>query len=203
MRSVLLPDEEVRATIEVADGRLMNDDEYFAFCMANPDLRIEREANGVILIVPPTGGEAGYRNSDLNFQLTAWARRDGKGRAFDSNTEYILPNGAARSPDASWVSEGRLAALSKEQKKVFLPLCPEFVVELTSPSDRLNNVKSKMEEWMANGAQLGWLIDADRRTLYIYRPGQAPEELADPDSVTGEGPVEGFRLELQEIWTGL
>ncbi len=133
----------------------MDDDEFFEFCAGKPKLRIERCASGEIIIKPPAGAETAYRNSDLTAQLTVWAKRDGRGRAFDSNTEYILPNGAALSPDASWVLKSRLDTFSKEQKKRFLPLCPDFVVELTSPTDRLNKVKAKMREWIENGAALG------------------------------------------------
>jgi Uma2 family endonuclease len=183
--------------------RPMGDDEFFEFCASKPKLRIERCASGEIIIKPPAGAETAYRNSDLTAQLTVWAKRDGRGRAFDSNTEYILPNGAALSPDASWVLKSRLDTFSKEQKKRFLPLCPDFVVELTSPTDRLNKVKAKMREWIENGAALGWLLDADRRTVYVYRPGQEPDRLADIDHVAGEPPVEGFRLDLGDIWRGL
>ena len=200
---VLLPDIETRAPIRIHVERPMNDDEFAAFCAQNGDLQIEREANGDLIIMPPSGAETGFRNSDLTAQLAAWAKRDGRGRAFDSNTEYILPDGAALSPDASWVRIEWLDQFSKEQKKRFLPLCPDFVVELTSPTDRLPRVKTKMEQWMNNGARLGWLIDADPRTMYIYRPGQQTEELKEIDYVLGEGPVEGFRLELTEIWRGL
>ena len=200
---VLLPDIETRAPIRIRVKRPMNDDEFAAFCAQNGDLQIEREANGDLIIMPPSGAETGFRNSDLTAQLSVWAKRDGRGRVFDSNTEYILPDGAALSPDASWVRIERLDEFSKEQKKRFLPLCPDFVVELTSPTDRLPRVKTKMEQWMNNGSRLGWLIDADRRTMYIYRPGQQTEELKEIDYVLGEGPVEGFRLELTEIWRGL
>jgi len=200
---VLLPDIETRAPIRIYVERPMNDDEFAAFCAQNGDLQIEREANGDLIIMPPSGAETGFRNSDLTAQLSVWAKRDGRGRVFDSNTEYILPDGAALSPDASWVRIERLDEFSKEQKKRFLPLCPDFVVELTSPTDRLPRLKTKMEQWMSNGARLGWLIDADPRTMYIYRPGQQTEELKEIDYVLGEGPVEGFRLELTEIWRGL
>jgi Uma2 family endonuclease len=200
---VLLPDIEPRATIRIQVGHPMNDDEFAVFCAQNADLQIEREANGDLLIMPSSGAETGFRNSDLIAQLAVWAKRDGRGRVFDSNTEYILPDGAALSPDASWVPIARLDQFSKEQKKCFLPLCPDFVVELTSPTDRLPRLKTKMEQWMSNGARLGWLIDADRRTMYIYRRGQQTEELRGIDYVRGEGPVEGFRLELTEIWRGL
>jgi len=200
---VLLPDVETRAPIRIQAERPMNDDEFADFCAQNPDLRIEREANGDLIIMPPSGAETGFRNSDLTSQLTIWAKKDGRGRAFDSNTEYILPDGAALSPDVSWVLKERLDQFSKEQKRRFLPLCPDFVVELTSPADRLLRVKAKMQQWIDNGAQLGWLIDADHRTVYIYRRAQKPEELVEVGHVVGEGPVEGFRLELNEIWQGL
>jgi Uma2 family endonuclease len=200
---VLLPDHETCASYTIRGEPPMDDDEYYEFCMNNQDLRIEREANGEIIIMPPTGGETGYRNSDLTAQLRAWTKLDGRGRAFDSNTEFFLPSGAAYAPDASWVLKSRLAQFTKEQKRRFLPLCPDFVVELTSPSDRLSKVMSKMREWIDNVAALGWLIDADRRTVYVYRPGKEPEELVDISNVDGEGPVEGFRLELGDIWDGL
>lgn len=153
--------------------------------------------------MPPAGGETGYRNSDLTTQLGAWSKRDGRGRAFDSNTEYLLPDGAVLGPDGSWVVKTRLEQLTKEQKKRFLPLCPDFVVELMSPTDRLPMVMAKMHEWMENGATLGWLIDPDARTVYIYRPGQEAEEIVNADHVAGEGPVDGLRLELTDIWQGL
>jgi len=200
---VELPDVETRARFEIGFERPMNDEEYFEFCGRNRKLRIERYANGEIIIMPPTGFETGYRNNELSRQLGNWARGDGRGIALDSNTEYILPNGAALSPDASWLQRTRLEQFTKEQKRRFLPLCPDFVVELTSPTDRLSQVKTKMREWIENGAALGWLIDADHRTVYIYRPGQDPQELADVDHVLGEGLVDGFRLDLADIWRGL
>jgi Uma2 family endonuclease len=136
-------------------------------------------------------------------QLYNWAKRDGRGRAFDSNSEFFLPDGSARGPDAAWVHRERLASLTKEQKRKFLYLCPDFVVELVSPSDRLSKVQAKMSAWIGNGAALGWLIDADNRTVYVYRPGSDPERLANVDRIDGEGPVAGFQLDLTDIWSGL
>ncbi len=198
---VLLPDVDAGWTIHPAQP--MSEDEYFEFCTLNQNLRIERTAEGEILVLAPPGFETGYRNSDLTRQLGNWARQDVRGLALDSNTEYVLPNGAARSPDASWVLRDRLAGFTKKQLRKFLPVFPDFVVELVSPSDRLPTVQTKMLEWMENGAALGWLLDPDRRTLYVYRPGQDPEKLENPAEVRGEGIVEGFRLELNEIWAGL
>ena len=128
---------------------------------------------------------------------------DGRGKAFESNAEFILTSGAALSPDASWIENSRLAELTREQKRKFTHICPDFVAELTSPSDRLTRVQKKMSEWIENGVQLGWLLDADNRTVYIYRPGRECERLAGPLRLEGEGPVAGFVLELESIWASL
>ncbi|MBI3694416.1 MAG: Uma2 family endonuclease [Acidobacteria bacterium] len=197
----VLKDVESQAPVLIRADRRMTDDEYYDFCQANPDLRIERSAEGEILIMAPTGGETSDRNIDLSAQLHTWARRDGRGKVFDSNVEFVLPSSAARSPDASWVERSRWDLLTREQKRKFPPLCPDFVVELTSPSDRLDQVQAKMREWMENGVQLGWLLDADHRTAYIYRPNRKPEKLLDPRRLVGEGPVGGFVLELAYIWS--
>jgi len=195
--------EELERPVAIQWAHRMTDDEYFQFCADNSDLRIERTAEGDIVIMPPVGGEGSYQNSELTGELRAWARKDGRGRAFDSSVEYFLPSGAAYSPDASWVLRSRLDKLSKDEKRRFPRLCPDFVVELKSPSDRLGKLKAKMHEWIDNGAQLAWLLDPDHRTVYVYRPGSAPEQLVNPERVVGEGPVDGFILELADIWAGL
>ena len=182
---------------------LLDNDRFFHFCMQNPDMRIERSAEGEIIFMPPPGGESSNQNSEIAIELGIWARSDGRGRVFDSSGYFTLPNGAVRSPDASWVRNSRLDKLNKRQKRHFLPLCPDFVIELKSPTDRMKSLRSKMVEWIENGAELGWLIDPDRRIVTIYRQGREPEQLDKPDAVTGEGPVKGFRLELSEIWAGL
>jgi len=197
---MVLNDIETDSPIIIQPARRMSDEEYYAFCMANPDLRIERTAEGEIEIMPPTGGGTSHRNASLTGQLYNWARRDGRGKDFDSNAEFILPSGAARSPDASWVLRSRLAKLTAEQKEQFPPLCPDFVVELRSRTDRLKNLQAKMREWVDNGAKLGWLIDPTTRTVYIYRPGQTTERLVDPRRVEGEPPVDSFVLEMAGIW---
>lgn len=181
----------------------MNDDEFFDLCMINRKLRIERNSHGVITVAEPAGAETSYRNCDLSRQLANCSQEDGRGRAFASNTGFILPDSATLAPDAAWVLKSRLDLLTKEQKRRFLPLCPDFVVELVSPSDRLKTVKDKMPEWMDNGAQLGWLIDPDRRAIYIYRPKQEPEHLTDIEHLQGELPVDGFDLDLTDIWAEL
>jgi len=197
---VVLNDIESISRVVIEPERPLTDQELYDFCQANPGLRVERTAAGEIVVMSPPGGETSCRNAELTAQLQFWSKRDGSGRAFDSNAEFILPNGAALSPDASWVERTRLAGLTREQKRKFPPLCPDFVVELTSPTDRLPKVQAKMREWMANGAQLGWLLDADKGTAYIYRPGREPQGLMSPERLEGEGPVAGFVLDLKEIW---
>jgi Uma2 family endonuclease len=180
------------------------DEGFWEFCAALPKhLRIERERNGTIVIYPPGNLETGCRVVEVTCQLGEWAKRDARGIAMGSCTDYFLRDGSARGPHAAWVLKARLAQFSRKEKRRFLHLCPDFVVELKSPSDRLTRLKAKMEEWIENGAQLGLLIDPETRTVYIYRPGTKPEELKDADSVAGEGPVAGFVLDLGPIWRGL
>ena len=200
---LVLSETDLPAKLLLNPEHKRSDDEYFAFCMANPDLRLERTAQGEIVIVPPAGGESSYRSLTVATQLHNWATSDGRGKAFDSSVEFILPTGAALSPDAAWVSSEALARLTKEQRRKFPPLCPEFVVEVMSPSDRLRTAQAKMDEWLVNGVQLGWLIDGDARTVYVYRIGQGVEAKSGISELTGEGPVAGFVLQFNEIWAGL
>jgi Uma2 family endonuclease len=178
----------------------MSDDDFFEFCQLNGELRIERTAEGEIIIMPPTGGETGHRNVKIIVQLELWSGRDGSGHAFGSSTGFMLPNGAERSPDAAWVLRSRLATLTKEQKQRFLPLCPDFVIELRSPSDTVAQLRNKLEEYMENGARLGWLLDPATRRVHIYRPGLKPEIVEGPADVSGETVLPGFTLNLKEIW---
>ena len=174
----------------------MDDDAFFGWCQENENLSIERTAEGEIEIMAPAGWESGSRNNEISYHLTAWAKRDGKGIASDSSTGYILPNRAERSPDASWTLKERLRNVPAEARRRFLPLCPDFVIDLRSPSDSLTKLQTKMEEYLANGASLGWLIDPMERTVHVYRPDADPEVLNNPSSIAGEGPVSGFLLEL-------
>ncbi len=179
----------------------MDDDAYFAFCMANSNLRIERTANGEIVIVPPAGYESDHQNANVVMQLGLWALRDGRGQVSGPTAEFILPTRAARSPDAAWVSKARLATVTKRDLAKFPPLAPEFIVEVMSPSDRLKAAKAKMEEWIAGGVELAWLIHSKKRIVYIYRAGQrSPEERKGVSRLAGEGPVAGFELDLTQIW---
>ena len=181
----------------------MSDSRFLAFCRANPDLRVERDPNGEITIVPPAGGESGQRNLKVGAQLSTWADQDGRGEAFDSSTMFMLPDGSALCPDAAWVSNEALRTLTAEQRREFLRVCPQFVIEVMSPSDRLKTAQTKMERWISNGTQLAWLIDADHETVYIYRPGRPPLTRKGIKQLAGSGPVAGFTLKLERIWKGL
>lgn len=181
----------------------MTDEEFAAFCAEHPDLNFETNAAGELIVMPPTFTETGFRNSEIGFQLGAWARRDGRGRAGESSTGYVLPNGARRSPDASWVSKQRIRQLDEYSRKRFYRLGPDFVIELRSDSDRLPVLRDKMREWIDNGAQLGWLIDPERRAVEIFRADREPEVREDITSVEGEGPVAGFVLDLVPVWDPL
>jgi len=198
-----LPELATSATLILGEEDRLNDDQYFAFCAANPDLNVERTAEGEIVIVPPAGGESDYRNAESISDLVQWSRRDKRGRAFGSSVQFMLPDGSGMSPDAAWVSKERIALLSQSERRQFLRLVPEFVIEVRSPSDRLAVVKKKMRQWMANGVELGWLIDGDNKTVYVYRGAEEPIIVENADSIAGEGPVAGFVLPLTEIWEGL
>jgi Uma2 family endonuclease len=175
-------------------------DALFEFCAANRELRIERTSDGDLIIMPPTGSETGGRNSELHGQCFAWARQDGTGKTFESSTGFLLPNGAVRSPDVSWVLKSRWNTLTKEQQGKFAPLCPDFVVELRSPSDLLHDVQAKLDEYIACGARLGWLVDPIGGRVYIYRPGRAVEMLELPLELRGDPELPGLVVDLRPIW---
>lgn len=178
----------------------LSEDDFFHLCQANSELRFERTAKGEILIMPPEGGESGHGNAVLITAVQNWARIDSTGAAFGSSAGFRLPNGATRAPDAAWVLRRRLAELTAEQKRKFLPLCPDFVIELRSPTDRPRDLQAKMDEYIANGARLGWLIDPDARTVLVYRPGQPVVRLDNPTAISGDPELPGFVLDLGEIW---
>ena len=178
----------------------MNDEEFFEFCQLNPALRIEPTSAGDIIVMAPTGGKTGRQNAKLIVALGNWAVKDGTGQVFDSSTEFILPNSAGRSPDASWIRNERWNSLTAKEQEQFPPLCPDLVVELRSRTDSLADLKSKMDEYINNGAQLGWLIDPLERKVNVYRPGAIPEVLDDPKEVSGEPLLPGFVLDVQALW---
>ncbi len=178
----------------------MDDEQLFEFCRINREWRIERSVEGELEIMAPTGGETSNRNIKIAGRLDAWAERDGAGVAFESNGGFILPSGAMRSPDASWVRRERLADLSAGQKQRFLPLCPDFVIELRSPSDPLSTVEAKMREYMENGARLAWLVDPEERKVHVYRPDETVRVLDNPEKISGDPVLPGFVLDLRQIW---
>ena len=182
-------------------GLLVTQEQFAALAAANRDLRLERSAQGELIVNPPTGWETGRRNWSISGELYLWWRNAGEpGEAFDSSTGFILPNGATRSPDASWVSGERWQALTPEQKKTFANICPDFVVELRSSSDTLKSLQDKMREYIDNGAKLGWLIDPQQRRVEIYRPGKDVDVLENPTELSGEDVLPGFVLNLRRVW---
>jgi Uma2 family endonuclease len=177
----------------------LTDEQFFQLCQNNRDLRFERTASGELIIMPPTGSDTGRRNVKITTQLEIWSSQNNLGIVFDSSSGFKLPNGADRSPDASWVRRERWDALTPEQQERFAPLCPDFVVELRSPSDSLEKVRSKMREYMDNGARLGWLINPKNQQVEIYRPNQDVEILQSPATLSGEDLLPGFVLDLKPI----
>jgi Uma2 family endonuclease len=178
----------------------LSDYELLQFCAANEPLRIERTAEGDIVVMTPAGGKTGNKEGYIFRELDLWVEREGKGIAFNSNTGFALPNGAMRLPDAAWLSDEKWQSLTSRQQEGFIPVCPEFVVELRSPSDRASQVEERMEFWIEQGALLGWLIDPQRQLAMIYRPGREPETLLKPELLDGEGIIAGFRLKMQRFW---
>jgi Uma2 family endonuclease len=166
-------------------------------------LQIERNEDGDIIITAPEGGSSAFGSGKLTTIVGVWAERDGTGRIFGSSGGFILPNHAMRSPDVAWVRNKRLDALTDEEWNKFLPLCPDFVLELRSPSDSLRTLQRKMEEYCQNGAQLGWLLDPVSKKIHVCRPDAAPQILENPATVSGEPLLRGFILDLQEIWAAI
>lgn len=197
--NVALP--EMDQSVRLRFQRPMTDEELMRFCAANEMVRVERDANGELILMSPTGTGTGRINSELNFQLAAWARETNSGVTFDSNAGFTLPDGSMRSPDAAWIAWPRWNALTKEEQERFAPICPEFVIELRSPSDSLPELQAKMRLWVANGAEVAWLVDPARKTVEVHRRGREVEVLEGGSTVEGDGPVAGFVLELGRVWS--
>ena len=178
----------------------LSEEEFFEFCQLNKELRIELTSEGDLIVMPPTGGKTGRRSVRLTIKLGTWAEQDGTGQPFDSSTGFTLPNGAKRSPDFAWVRNERWDALTEKEQEQFPPLCPDFVVELRSRTDSVKSLRQKMEEYVANGAQLGWLIDPFERKVYVYRPGAEVEVLEDLEAISGEPLLRGFALDVRTLW---
>lgn len=183
--------------------REISAEEFEDFCAENPSLRAELSSQGEITIMPPAGGESSFRSLDVSGELRHWAKQSKSGRAFESSVAFVLPSGAVLSPDASWVSNRKLEALSTAQRRRFLCLVPDFIVEVRSPSDRRPILELKMAEWIASGVPLAWLIDGDAKTVTIYRPTAPPQTLAGIQELAADGLTDGFVLDLTDIWAGL
>ena len=191
---------EPQQTVRIRPDNPMSDEELMRFCEDNDIARIERETNGELLLMSAASNRTGRKNAYVTHILTGWAEADGRGYCFDSSTGFTLPDGSMRMPDASWVEAKRWDAMSEADQERFSPICPEFVIEIRSKSDRLKTLQAKMEMWIANGAQVAWLIDPERKVVAIYRPGDSPEVLHEPNSVQGSGPVAGFELVMARVW---
>lgn len=181
----------------------MTDEEFAELCAEHPDLFFEVTGEGDIVVMPPTYSLTGARNFEIAFQLGNWARRDGLGIGTDSSTGFVLPNGARRSPDAAWTLKARVARLSPASREKYWRLSPDFVIELQPTTDRLRLVREKMQEWMANGLQLAWLINPENQSVTVYKPDGTMQVNTGIDSITGEGPVAGFSLDLTSVWNPL
>jgi Uma2 family endonuclease len=178
----------------------LSDEQFYQLCQANPDIRLERTANGELIVMPPTGGNTGKRNFSLIYQLGAWVEKNSElGVGFDSSTEFNLPSGGDRSPDAAWVKMERWQSLTDEEQDAFPPICPDFVIELRSRTDNLKELQDKMQEYLKSGLRLGWLIDPKNKRVEIYRQGQAMEVLQSPTTLSGEDVLPGFVLYLSQI----
>jgi len=202
MASLPLTEEQVGTACVVLSLEQvgLTQEQFFQLCRDNPELHLEFTAQKELVIMTLPGGKTGKRKTRICYFLENWAERNGTGPTFVPLTLFVLPNGAMRAPDASWIRRERWDALTDEQQESAPPLCPDFVLELMSKSDRLKPLQAKMEEYIANGAQLGWLIDPFKKRVYIYRPGMAPECLENPATISGEPVLTGFVLPISEIW---
>ncbi len=192
--------EIIPVVLQLQPAIALTEDQFYEFCQLNRDFRIERNAMGELVIMPPTGSETDERNFNLVGQLWVWTKQDVTGVGFGSSGGFTLPNGAVRSPDAAWIKRDRWEAIPVEQRKRFAPICPEFVIELRSESDNLRILQDKMQEYIDNGTQLGWLIDRKQRRVFIYRPNIAVEVLDNPKTLYGEPLLPGFVLDLSQVW---
>jgi len=186
--------------LDMGSSFRLDDDALFDLCARNPELRLERSGAGDLVVRTAAGWESDRRNAEIVYALSSWAKEDGTGVVADSSTGFLLPNGAMRAPDAAWVERSRLEGVSPEQKERFLPLCPDFVIELRSPSDALPDLLAKMEEYREAGARLGWLIDSQERRIHVFRPDRPTEVLDDPAEISGDPELPGFTLSLEPLW---
>jgi len=197
---MLLVDDYLPAILTVHP---MTDEEFAEFCSEHPDLFFEMTADGELIVMPPNYSLTGARHREILEQLGLWAKHDGGGIVTDAAAGFVLPNGARRSPDAAWTLQSRVRQLDPKMIESYWHLCPDFVIEVRSRHDRLRVLRDKMKEWIMNGAQLGWLVDPERHAVEVYRPNCEAEVRTDVDSVDGEAPVEGFKLDLRRVWDPL
>ena len=201
MATVLSPiDSHVPPNFTVDVKNVFTGEQFEQLCRDNRDIRMELTAHGELVLMSPTGSKTGVRNLEVSRQFANWAKADGSGVGFDSSAGFTLPNGARRSPDAAWVKRERWEGLTEAEQEGFASLCPDFVIELRSRSDSLPPLQEKMEEWIKNGASMGWMIDQLRKRVFIYRPGLPMEVLEHPTIVSGDPLLPGFSLDLSEIW---
>jgi Uma2 family endonuclease len=190
-------------TIDFSSITSLTYEQFDRLCAANPEIKFERTPAGELVIMSPTGGETGKRNVELAADFVFWNRQAKLGVVFDSSTCFRLPGGGDRSPDVSWIQQSRWDALSPEEQRKFPPICPDFVLELLSPSDNLYTIQKKMQEYLASGVRLGWLIDPENRQVEIYRQGQAVETVSAPSELSGETVLSGFVLKLEWFWRSI
>ena len=200
MTETITPPEIAPLVLQMRPAFEMTDDQFFDFCQLNRDYRIERSANGELIIMSPTGSETGNRNFNLIVQLGIWVEQDKTGIGFDSSAGFKLPNGATVSPDAAWIKLERWNSIPLEERKKLAPVCPDFVVEIRSASDNLRPLQDKMQEYLDNGASLGLLIDRKTQKVYVYAPEKEVQCLDNPETVSGEPVLPGFRLKMASIW---
>ncbi|NET90044.1 MAG: Uma2 family endonuclease [Kamptonema sp. SIO1D9] len=186
--------------LTIPENVQLTDEQFYQICQANRYFKLERSAKGELIIMPPTGGNTSRKNSNILLELGLWNRQNQLGIVFDSSGGFTLPNGANRSPDAAWIPLTKWNSLTAEEQEKFLPLSPDFVIELRSPSDSLISLQEKMQEYLDNGTRLGWLINRQNRQIEIYRQGKEKEILTNPSSISGEEVLPGFVLNLDLIW---
>lgn len=183
------------------NGGKCSDAEFVRLCELNSEMRFERNSDGSVAVMNPPGMESSGQNHNLAVELGIWCRNNGEGKSFDSSGLFKFPNGAIRSPDASWILLSRWSSLSREDQRGHSPIVPDFVIELRSPSDRMSQLRKKMREYIEVGVRLGWLIDPDAKIVEIYRPSVEVEVLNNPALVSGDPELAGFQLTMAVIWS--
>jgi Uma2 family endonuclease len=191
---------DLELPILVRPSAPVSDEDLMRFSEKNKPFKIERNKKGELIVMTPVGFIGGTHEGYIAAKLLLWAEQDARGTAVPANVGFKLPDGSCLAPDAAWVLQTRLDALTSQQRAGYPPLCPDFLIEVRSQSDTRKSVEDKMQLWLENGAKLAWLVDPIDANVTIYRPGQAPENLNRPEVVLGEGPVQGFKLPCMRLW---